>query len=123
MNEEAKELLTKAANYMSEHGHTKGAFENNDGTVCADGALQKVCGVKFDASVIRTARALLALQIAKEDSQLNESLKNMGGKEWISEWLRAEVIQEAIWDYNDRDETTAEDVILMFKRAAERGEG
>jgi len=122
VNEEAKELLTRAANYLAEHGHTKGAFEVDDGAVCADGALQKVCSYYESnaPTVMYTARELLAFQMAKEDPKTDGYLKR---------WLRygavsrADVFLYAIWGYNDRDETTAEDVVLAMKRAAECGEG
>jgi hypothetical protein len=115
VNKEAQELLRKAADYMAEHGHTKGAFvDEGTGRVCADGAIQaagdwvSINGI----SVMESARRLLA-------NQVREDL----GRDPVSDPVSAGVVQEVIWDYNDRDETTAEDVILALKRAAARDEG
>lgn len=90
------ELLYKAAEYIGEHGHHKGAYEGPDGSVCALGALRKVDNHEFlvDAFISRHHGPSYFAATA---------LQNRVGP--IDKW-------------NDSSETSAEDVILTLKTVA-----
>lgn len=105
----AEQLLTDAADIVARDGHFKGHFDDGDpvhGAVCAEGALRRAWsgsssqGSDYDYSADP--------QLFKAWQRLLSALATTG---FASPCV-----------YNDSRQTTAEDVILLFKRAASADE-
>lgn len=99
-----EELLTNAAEIIARDGHFKGNFDDGDplcGAVCAEGALR---------------RAYFGNSRAETDygasGALSEAWKRLNGATFQVDGTYATFV------YNDYPQTSAEDVILLFKRAA-----
>lgn len=98
-----EQVLAKAAEIMSTAGHIKGNFDDGDhvnGPVCMEGAYRR--------AMYGTSTGWGRAQLRDEPawSALVATVSEAGGT--------------APCLFNDADETTAEDAILMLKRAAER---
>ena len=94
LNEVGRGLM-RAANYMREHGHCKFCSSNNDGNVCLNGALFKTVSFSLHRKCIERLAQVKGIEgglINKEDG--------------LVEW-------------NNKHETTGEDVISLFEQAAE----
>lgn len=98
----AADILHEAADLVATQGHTKGRYRDERGRFCTLGALDEACCrtlYKYDRSA--TIRA---------DATLHTEFRATFG----------DVLSIAVW--NDLDETTPDDVIDLFKRAAKRVE-
>lgn len=107
---DSSEILRKASEYIAEHGHHKESFTKPDGTLtppaCAMGAITIACNGQGWLSqdvctLIEESRTQLAQHLIRE------------GQSGAGEPFQ--VI--AVW--NDYKRTSAEDVILALKRAAD----
>lgn len=60
--EALSEQLERTADYIEQHGHTKGVLENSDGAVCAVGAVLKAvgCNVNVYQPVVRAVELYIA---------------------------------------------------------------
>lgn len=110
-----EEILTKAADDIATHGHAKETFYNSTGRqdwqtapACALGAIARVTGY-----------ASKTQGIVREEVFTSEAAKKLAAK------IRAKDGRYALADnygtitgYNDDDHTTAEDMILTMKEAA-----
>ncbi|MFD4474625.1 hypothetical protein ACFWPU_00710 [Streptomyces sp. NPDC058471] len=99
-----EEVLFKAAEIISTAGHVKGAFDDGDcvsGAVCMEGAYR---------------RAMYGTSTGTDEGFIAPE------RAWriLTKTVEAETDYFAPCVFNDADETTAEDAILMLKRAAER---
>lgn len=92
------EHLTKALQYMQEHGRTTGAFRLHDGSVCLLGALRETSD---DLSLTNT---------------------QSGWSEPACRYLQALLTSQGVVQFNDDPNTTDEDVFLMFKHAIQAAE-
>ena len=97
------EFAEKTAEYISEHGHTKGSYEDPvTGAVCALGAMQKVNAMTEKVNAMTEAYADYHASCFKH---VAIKLMQRIGHGYIPSW-------------NDAPERTAEDVILEFKHVA-----
>lgn len=104
-----QEVLEKAAANIAEHGHCKGEYGSLQRGFCALGAIRYAAtgtGVyRRDLNAAKThdlvnqAELMLVLELAKDGWRCGESLS-------------------LVPMFNDAEATSAEDVMLMMKRAA-----
>jgi len=133
------QLLRDAADYITEHGWTRGVYERETGEVCTEGALLKegsiglnhrlgfawgdeLCGAKKEAE-LRLLRSL-----AKR-GELDTCFKDMGNTDspyaevpmiWLVE--HGNIAPEAaVCAWNDSMKRSQEDVLLALKCAIEDG--
>ncbi len=112
-----EELLLKAADDMAEHGHCKGSFFAGlygweTASSCAYGSLARVAGVVQSNGLIDTDN----LQDLDP-----EAVKRLAAViEPMVRHLRVDFNDpyDVITTYNDLPDTTGEDMILAFKKAA-----
>jgi len=106
--DEVGRTLLKAAKYMDEHGHCKGTLENSKGAVCAYGALNTAL---FGQADITSREWDVIHQNSPEqmilETQCTTALLDETDDLLISTW-------------NDEPDRTKEQVIDLFKRAAEK---
>lgn len=95
---DVNELLLSAADIVSERGLAKRVFEDSDGSVCCMAALMAAAG---DPRYVRPSYPLVSGAVNKLSWHLQ--------------------VQSSIIGWNDRPETTKEDVVLALKRAAHDG--
>lgn len=93
-DEKAAQVAENAARLISERGHYKGSYEGPDGSLCLIGAVWEAAGMPTHITLNACANRVM---------------------EWVQEYLDA----MSIVRWNDRIETTGEDVILVLKKAAE----
>lgn len=55
------EVLDAAASYIEEHGWNQGSYRNDEGGVCAEGAIRLVCGASLDGLAQRSGDIQLTL--------------------------------------------------------------
>lgn len=111
----ASDFLNEAREYIETHGHHKGAFEDNRPGVenppaCAMGAMHKAW--------IRQAGSAYTYEVGHAYAEAMQRLTDQAEASGViadSSFTG----YEAIITWNDAKETTAEDVILGFKKAAE----
>jgi hypothetical protein len=103
------ELLAAAAAYMSEHGHTKNVSVNEHGQVCMSGAI--------DAAAIGMYRTNHHRSMLHEITNALDAVARTISPD-LDEWAKWPDPRTIVVAYNDRDDTSAEDAILMLKRAA-----
>lgn len=100
-----QEVLAKAAEYIGEHGWCQGRSMDEEGRVCAMGAINAVLPIPHDIRDLHAeARYLLAAAVAR--CLLTKYIDNAPGRELT------------VISWNDDPSRTAEDVILAMKRAA-----
>jgi hypothetical protein len=101
------DLLRDAAEYISEHGWTRGKMRDDKGAVCAMGALYMTTVVGIDNIYRATllGEAVTALGDIAGVAVIRTGPGSFGVNE-VPKW-------------NDAPERTAEEVVLTFKRAAE----
>lgn len=99
------EICYAAAGYISEHGHTKGVLWNSEGAVCLLGALIRAQGavnllvtLEHEATARRIGKQMQARLLAQSDIFPGTN---------------------AIVDWNNAEERSAEEVILELKRQGE----
>jgi hypothetical protein len=113
---DTSKTLRDCAQYIEEHGWTQGALVNQSGGVCALGAIRyatlKNAGVGDGAS-----HAALPEGIREDQRAACEALAAT-----ISDMTDLYISPLSIPQWNDDSNTTGEDVVLMFKHAAERAE-
>lgn len=100
-NEEAAELAEKAAIILMQRGHYKGEYEAEDGRVCLFGALNTVAYGQARSPgyhLIDPAYLLLAIH-----------LERVAARDYHNNAVH----------WNDAEETSAEDIILVLKTIAE----
>lgn len=107
-----EDVLEKAAEVISEHGHLKGAYGGEKAGFCAMGAMRHAItgdALRFFGSEAVTENPALA-DVYKEARRL------------LAQRLAPDVDPdyscEAIAEWNDSRHTTAEDVVLALKTAA-----
>ncbi len=107
------EVCLKAADIIATRGLVKGQLYDETGAVCNNGAI------------------LIALGVPEEHFGINDLERHYPELEALSaigvvERLILENTDAGIitpWEYNDLDSTSAEDVILLLKRTAEKIRG
>lgn len=105
-----QEVLVKAAAAIAEHGHIKGGYGSIHSGFCAVGAIRyAACGGTL-LSKVHDANADEVVQAA--ELLLVEELEGSGEYRW------APSVEVVVPLFNDANATTAEDVMLMMKRAA-----
>lgn len=100
----ASQVLAGARHELETHGHTKRQLQGEDGSHCAMAALV-LNGAKQDGHALNRAQRFLVDAIPEDG--LPYILRNAGS------------IFMKITGYNDAARTSAEDVMLWFKRAEE----
>jgi len=124
------EILRAAADYIAEHGWTKGAYEMN-GEVCTEGAFIKVLGIRQPLfawsgamnEAKKAAELRLLRSLAKRD-ELPTTAYAPPYSEVSLIWLveHGNISPEsAVCAWNDCMARTKEDVLLALKVAAEDG--
>ncbi|OII61166.1 hypothetical protein BJP40_06465 [Streptomyces sp. CC53] len=108
-----RQILRDAADYIAEHGHCKGRLESwspdaDLPAVCALGALRRT-GLRHGIAAYGAAVGQLADHLRSRD---DDPRIPYAWKRWVDS-------AQLIPIYNDHEATTAEDVILAMKRAAE----
>lgn len=102
------EVLTAAADYHAEHGACKGTYRTEDGRVCLLGAIYGALGVEF-----WHGNSPLPTRQQHKDF--------IAARACADKQMHAEGVNERfVHVYNDREDTSAEDVTLLLKRSAER---
>jgi hypothetical protein len=127
---DSSEILRKAADVISERGHGKLAFGNDESghPVCAHGAIKVALGLTThvspqtdeEASLEADAINALAREIMESGRTTFQSSYSPPMR-YYAYAFEAGMPEEIVWDFNDTGSTSAEDVILMMKRAAEHG--
>lgn len=116
---EASDVARKAAELMSERGHCKFRLESADGQLCYIGALNMALyGVSFP--VTQSDDRLLNLIMNTSTCIIQDRARAAGELKHIS--LREPWEHDPI-AWNNRPETSGEDVILLLKETAARLEG
>lgn len=131
---ERSEILRKAADVIAERGHRKRAFGDKDtGPVCAHGAVKAVMNLTKSISGYTDeeisaaqgdAMETLAREIMRSGRNSFQNFLNGHGSpppRSYADAMEGGYPEEIVWDFNDTESTSAEDVILMMKRAAEHG--
>lgn len=94
---EADRLILKAADYMDEHGHVQGTLWDDDGRVCAQGAVLRVGKMEgYPQNNIFVCKAL---------SKLNKQVRLKYGRAGIVTW-------------NNEPGRTKEEVVDFFRQIA-----
>jgi hypothetical protein len=113
---EADEILTLAAGDIAQHGHAKETFYQSTGTqtwevapACALGAIARVSGCAREGNGIVTDAVFSTEAVRRLAGTIRGKLG--GSYATADDYL-------TITGFNDDDSTTAEDVILMMKEAA-----
>jgi hypothetical protein len=127
----ASELAYRAAQEMSERGHCKKVSENSLGKVCFYGAINRASETTIlipqDEGVVSvTSENILtylqypwlmpAVTYARdtpERSMLVREIRDILHERGVTEWKTPHL-------YNDREDITGEDVILLLKEAGSR---
>lgn len=104
------EVARRAAEIIASRGLAKHALEDARGRVCHDGAIRTALG----ASCISVTADGLPEKMRDDQFRLYCSVQNA-----TRTILHSQGFYGAGWLYNDEPGTTAEDVILCLKRAAE----
>jgi hypothetical protein len=109
-----KEVVLEAARLLREQGWGKGAYYNADtNCFCAVGALRQAVGWRVDnEEAYQKASKALRFEAYRLDYALGAFLGTFLGRPFMS-----------LLSWNDLPETTAEDVISLFKRFAEEASG
>lgn len=133
--EELATIARKAADVISQHGLAKTQLINADGAVCHNGALMIAAGLNLTTVFMQAAlgfsqsflQAQCDEQIRMIDAAcisrlLRDGLGDRMKAPWLNNFVTWEgdtrdVYRTYVW--NDHPSTTAEDVILLFKRVAE----
>jgi hypothetical protein len=106
MNMDPAQVARQAAGFIAERGLAKGKLVDQDGKVCNNGALLlAMVGVPVLEEYI-VPRGFHLIWNLLMDTEV-EILRRQG----------IDAIRP--WEYNDRTSTSAEDVILLLKQAAE----
>lgn len=105
-----EEVLEKAAQALAEKGHCKGNFGDDEGRMCAVGAIRY--------AVSGSRGVYLASLSRPGDRELTDLAIQLLGKEIESRVDTPQGYYDYVPLFNDRPSTTGEDVILMMKRAA-----
>lgn len=127
---DSREILGRALDALQK-GWTKGAFTAQDGSVCILGGMNQACGTLPHEGVAQDHRnrpgfddaldhlRLALLELAEE--------RGLGNEAHIAELrrnghLQPGVVESIIPWFNDRVETTYEDVAMLMKRAIHHAE-
>lgn len=118
-----EEILAKAADDLAKYGHHKGNFYStkepcDTAPACAYGAMARVAGMTSLGVTFYGDGALVLAEAARRlAGQIRKQLPdNSIWKKWGDEFT-------VITGFNDYARTTAEDVILAMKEAANDPEG
>lgn len=99
-DEGAAEIAELAASVISERGHCKHTMEDNNGALCMFGGIHKAASMSVnvhDTSIITVT----------------------GQMQIVAEAVCRHLDIDDIPTWNDREETTGEDVVLALKHVAE----
>lgn len=97
--DEVGQVFIKAADYIDEHGHTKGTYGDNEGgSVCAIGAISMIIFGRIELDNFVSGNSIYY--------KCKEALWGKTGKCKIVHW-------------NDSEERTKDDVTSMFRSIAE----
>lgn len=108
------EIYAKAAELLMEDGHCKGNLKTAEGRRCALGALR-------DAEI--AVGAAIDVEFPTRYQVLgSRAAALLGGVPQAEDWRTNPHHLAPIALWNDMPETTAEDVILLFKECAHEGE-
>jgi hypothetical protein len=94
--EDAARVAEEAARLITERGHHKDEYQDADGALCLVGAIAKAANCDPEYALYYSDNMNIVIG-----------------------WLRAHLGTMMITTWNDLDETTGEDVILVLKKAAE----
>jgi hypothetical protein len=99
---ETAEILEEAANYLAEHGHTKHALMDDEGRVCAVGALRMVTGSMYGSAPLYPSVIAVAadLGVDLDNDPIGYSAE---GRAWNN-----------VVKWNNAPERTGEEVIDQF---------
>jgi hypothetical protein len=111
-----EEILAKAAEDQAEHGHHKGSFYSSrfgqsweTAPACAYGSMARVSGIARDGVVFDTTGPTIDRAAAKLADTIRPHVP--------VDLSRADAYT-VITSYNDSSSTSAEDMVLRFKEAA-----
>lgn len=108
MSKDIAQVLRAAAEYMSEHGKCEGAYEDDDGAVCAFGAVAAVQDLMITRTSVEGTTYKTPIQTRAADAL----------EKWLSTQPGNNIDSVIVWS----DRNDAETVILGIKRAAEWAE-
>lgn len=112
MNEEAAQIAEEAARLISEHGHVKRNFGDDASGFCIQGSLYRASGLMSETGYLMGAEQYPILD--GHGHKLYSEAMHAAEKRLQTSGLDT---SPAYW--NDREETSAEDVILLLKHVAE----
>lgn len=115
-------IIEDAINIIQTKGHIKGALRDvSTGAVCAEGALRQAAyGVSRVIPSTHINYRAFQDAFTSVDEQTSEDTEEVVPGEDGTRTIRCGY--GSIVTYNDADETTAEDVMLIMKRAIPRAE-
>jgi len=126
------EILEKAAQLLMEHGWTQGELIENDGRMCAIGAIKMAAGgrvVDFATLSYETDGSGKVETVSTKSIDTSDEVDLVAYKRATNRvgrvlddaefWGEGEGPAWCIAEYNDHPTRTVEDVILLLKRAAQ----
>jgi hypothetical protein len=112
-NVNAAEVARKAAQIISERGLAKGVLMDLQGQVCHDGAIFLALGVPITGALSADCH------FGSPEQEMSIRIR-LASREILQHRSGGEPSCDIPYFFNDQDSTSAEDVILLLKEAAEQ---